>query len=370
MHLRCVTRLWSYSKAGNGHNGNGEAPSWPAPGEAQLVAAPAAAEPERYQSRRPRPIAQLAVRVGLWGAVLLGCLGGVVSLFRSPTDAPEPVVVPAEDGAEVPAPVARMAEVVAEEWLTATPDEEERLATLFLQPPSLQGVVTDELSVGRVNAIAGRQLQEGYWAVTVEVAVTETVPVVAEDAEDPAAAEDGPVANQADPAAGEQEQTVLWLLDVPIVGQVDGGLVALTTPAVLPERPAVSTGWEPSLTDPQPPAVDDATASTVEGFLDALLAGAGDPDRYLEPGLELAPAEPAPFTDVEVVTLAVDEMEEGEYRVLAEVAALTAGGARQRFSYELVVVERVDRLEVTQFSGAPSLVAGSPEPPESEEEGS
>ncbi len=40
--------------------------------------------------------------------------------------------------------------------------------------------------------------------------------------------------------------------------------------------------------------------------------------------------------------------------------ATTPGGSIQTLTYELLVVERVDRLEITQFSGAPTLVAGSP----------
>jgi hypothetical protein len=52
--------------------------------------------------------------------------------------------------------------------------------------------------------------------------------------------------------------------------------------------------------------------------------------------------------------------------VLAHIKATTPGGARQMFSYELVVVERVDRLEIVQFSGAPTMVAGTAAPPEPE----
>jgi hypothetical protein len=375
-----VTRLWTYSKAkggSNGANGNGQPPppSWPPDGGTEMVALPMGVEPERYASRPARSLAPMAIRIGLWAAVALGCVGGIVGLLRPSGGEPETVVAPSDDELGVPGPVVRMAEVVAEEWLTATEDDEERLASLFVEPPSLEGVATGELRVGRVAAIAGRPLQEGYWAVTVEVEVTESIPV-AEETEDPAAGE-----GDQDPAAGEdgaaaavpaaeEDRTTVWYLDVPIVGQVDGGLAALTTPAVLPGRPEVSTGWRPSLGDPQPPADGDPTASKVDGFLGALLTGAGDPERYVAPGVTARPADPAPFADIEVTALAVDQLAEGEYRVLAEVSALTIGGARQRFSYELVVVERVDRLEITQFSGAPTMVAGSADPSESEDQSS
>jgi hypothetical protein len=360
-----VTRLLTDSRANDGHDSNGQPPSsWPPDGKPELVAVPLAREPQRYVSRRARPLAPIAMRILLWGAVVLGCVGGAVSLLRPPVGEAEPAVLPSGDEVDVPAPVARMAELVAEDWLTATEDDAERLETLFLELPSLQGVATSELRVGRVAAISGRQLQEGYWAVTVEAEVTESVPVTDENAQDPGAGEDGSDA----PPAAEEERTTTWFLDVPIVGQVDGGLAALTTPAVLPGRPEVSTGWRPSLGDPEPPPADDPTATTVDGFLDALLAGAGDPARYVAPGVAATAADPPPFADIEVMTLAVDQLGEGEYRVLAGVSALTVGGARQQFSYELIVVERVDRLEITQFSGAPTRVAGSADPSKSDSE--
>jgi hypothetical protein len=190
------------------------------------------------------------------------------------------------------------------------------------------------------------------------------VPVVDDEATDPAAAEDGPVA--AAPTT-EEQRTVTWYLEVSIVGDVRSGFAALTTPAVLPGPPEVSTGWRASLDDPEEPSSDDVTARTVAGFLDALLAGAGDPERYMAPGVHAAAAEPAPFADVEVATLAIDQLPDDEHRVLAEVWATTPGGTRQAFSYELIVVERLDRLEITQFSGAPSRVAGSADPREPNE---
>jgi hypothetical protein len=246
--------------------------------------------------------------------------------------------------------------------LTATDEDAERLASLFLEPPSLEGVALGDVRVGEAVAIAGRRMQVGYWAVTVEVDVTEPVPVVTGPPDESSGPVEPPSGGGPAPAGGADQQTTTWYLEVPVVGQADGGLVALTAPAVLPAPPDVETGWRPSFGDANPPAADDPAARTAEGFLEALLAGAGDPDRYVAPGLTVTPADPPPFVDVEVVSLAVDELGEGEFRLLAEVSALTASGARQRFSYELVVVERVDRLEITQFAGAPTRVAGSAAP--------
>jgi len=248
---------------------------------------------------------------------------------------------------------------VVRKWLTASPDTEDEVLPLFVEPPTLEGLSAGDVSVGRVTTIAGRVLQENYWAVTVEAEVTETVPVV--DPDDPAAAEDA-----AEPET--ERHTSTWYLEVPIVGDPQTGLLALTRPSVLPGPPTPSTGWRASVNRPVTPGEDDATVETVEGFLDALLAGSGDPGRYVAPGVQVRAAAPPPFADTAVVDVAIDQMREGEYRVLAQIKATTPGGARQMFSYELVVVERVDRLEITQFAGAPTLVAGSaqPAPPEGE----
>jgi uncharacterized membrane protein YgcG len=346
-------------KPGRNGNGNGRAgeTGWPPPDEAELLDTPGSLLPERYESRPVRPFTAIAIRVVLWAAVAFGCVGGIVGILRPPPKAAAPQVSVPPGVVGVPAPVAGQAELVVREWLTATPDEEDELLGLFVERPVLDGLSAGDLSVGRVTTVAGRVLQEQYWAVTVVAEVTETVPVV--DPDDPGAGEDG---------GGErtERQTRDWYLEVPIVGDPEKGLLALTAPAVLPAAPTSSTGWEASVHDPVKPSDDDATLRTVQGFLEALLAGTGDPGRYVAPRVHVTPAAPPLFEDVEVVDLAIDKLHEGEYRVLARIDATTPGGARQQFSYELVVVERVDRLEITQFSGAPTMVAGSARPPDEE----
>jgi hypothetical protein len=151
-----------------------------------------------------------------------------------------------------------------------------------------------------------------------------------------------------------------------MVGNPETGLMALNTPAVLPTAPQATTGWKPSASAPSEPEAEDPTAETVEGFLNALLAGDGTPERYVAPRVVVTAANPPLFANIEVIDQAIDEMATGEYRVLARVMATTPGGSRQALTYELIVVERVDRLEITQFAGAPTLVAGTPEPPAEE----
>jgi hypothetical protein len=359
-----VSRPFSRSKplradiGPNGHNGNGRDDRSYPDGGAELVSGPSSVLPARYESRPARPFIAIGIRVLLWSAVALGCLGGIVGLLRPPAAAQAPTSAAPDPGA-VPASVAGTAELTVREWLTATADDEDELIGLFVEPPVLDGLAAGDLSVGRVTTIAGRVLQEDYWAVTVEAEVTETVPIV--DPDDPAATENG-----AEPETGRQ--TSIWYLEVPIVGDPETGLLALTRPSVLPGPPTPTTGWRASLNAPTEPGDDDPTVQTVEGFFDAMLAGSGDAGRYVAPGLEVTPADPPPFTDTEVVDVAVDKLGEGEYRVLAQVRVATPGGARQIYSYELFVVERVDRLEITHFAGAPTRIAGSARPEQDEDE--
>jgi len=311
---------------------------------------------DRYAVRPVRPVAQLAARVGLWTAVGFGCLGGVVGLVGPAPEEAAPVADQGLDEALVPAPVAGIAELVVAEWLTVTSTDVERLDGLFVERPSLVTTTRGDLAVEQVTTVAGRRQDEGYWSVTVAAEVVETpeteVPPEGEDAGVP------------DPTGDEPEPVQsTWFVQVGIVGDVSGGLAALTTPSVMPSLPEVSTDWKPSAGRAMSPSTGDPVATTVEGFLDALLANGGDPGRYIAPGRTVSAADPAPFTDLELVEITVDDLGNGESRVLARILGTTPGGTGLHFSYELILVERDGRWEVGRYSGAPTLLVAPAEEP-------
>jgi hypothetical protein len=159
-----------------------------------------------------------------------------------------------------------------------------------------------------------------------------------------------------------------WFVQVGIVGDVSGGLAALTTPSVMPTIPEVSTDWRPSGGRAVRPSEGDPVATTVAGFLDALLANGGDPARYIAPGRTVEAADPAPFTELELVEITVEQLADGESRVLANVLGTTPGGTGLHFSYELILVERDGRLEVSRFSGAPTVLVAPAEDASSSDE--
>jgi hypothetical protein len=308
-----------------------------------------------YAVRPVRPVAQLAARIGLWGAVGLGCLGGLFGLVRPSPAAEVPAAVQATDASVVPAPVTGVAERVVATWLTATDGDQEQLNELFVDGVSLDGADTSGLTVGDVTAVAGRRIQDGYWTVTVAAEVSEPVPTPVGGAE--AASDESAV------------RASTWYVEVGIVGEVDGGLAALTTPAVVPAPPADADGWQRSDKGAQTPDDDDPVVVTIQGFLTALLTGEGDPARYLAPGGSIVAADPPPFTEVLILQMAaVPSDDETEVRAWTQVRVTTPGGSRHVVAYEVVVARGADRWEVVELSGVPTVVEApsDPEPVPSE----
>jgi hypothetical protein len=287
--------------------------------------------------------------------VVLGAVGGVVGLVRPPVQQVEAVADGGLEQDSVPAPVAGVAEVVVETWLTADDDDDDEdraaLDALFLDPPSRDETHLAALSIEDVVTVAGEQRAAGYWAVTVAVDVVEEVAVEGESPEGEQAIE---------------QLRATWYLEVAIVGEVDGRLVALSTPAVVPAPAGAVADWQASIDPPREPGDDDALAETVEGFLAALLAEGGDPSRYLAPGGEIEAIDPAPFVAVDLVAMTAEDYEDGQTRVLADIVVTTRGGTRTRLTYELMLGEWADRWEITRFSGAPSVVV-APAPADDDE---
>lgn len=306
-----------------------------------------------YRVSPVRPWSQMAARIGLWSAVGIGVVGGMLGVLRPPVQQVEAVVEQADADTAVPAPVAGMAELVVQEWLTVDADgnrDEDVLDALFVEPIDGAGSSLGDLLVERVTTVSGQARHEGYWAVTVAADVVESVPVPA--------GEEGEV--EARPST--------WFVEVAIVGDAEGALAALTAPAVVPAPPEVTTGWRPSSENPRS-ADDGPLSTTVQGFLDALLAGDGDPSRYMAPGGEVSAVAPAPFELVELVELSADELSDGRTRVLAEVVATTPGGTTTGLTYEILLEEWADRWEISQFAGAPTLLVGEPPADDTDETG-
>lgn len=310
---------------------------------------------EQYLVRPVRPIAQLATRAALWGAVALGCLGGMVGLFRSPPKTATQDVIDAaleavnvDHGIGVPGPVAGVAERSVEAWLEADDDDHDELDALFLERPASENIDTDAITVLDVRPVAGERLStDGYWSVTVAVDLVEQLP------------------NQ-DPLP---ETT--WYVEIGIVGDVASGLKALTTPAIVPAPRGAADQWRTAADNPEAPQTDDRLAQKVEGFLSTLLTGNGDLSLYLLPEVTMRVADPAPFVGVELLGVSYYEItkgpDKGGVRVWAVVQGTTPGGSTPIAAYELLAFKPIDRWQFRSVWGAPEVVA-VPEDDEDEEE--
>jgi hypothetical protein len=330
--------------------------------------------PSPYDAKPDRPLAQQLVRAGLWVALVVGCVGGLVALVRPGGDDRPPVTTAPSGGDVVPAPVAGVAELTVERWLAASDAERRELDELFAEPVAgADGAAGRDgsggLPVTQVTTVAGERLEEGYWSVTVAAELVGLDPTTTSSSSDgdpgtatspPAEGNDGDPGTSASPPALEDDSddaatTTTWFVEIGIVARGDGYL-ALTTPAVLPAPPTGDPDWTVS-GDRAAPEPDDELADLVGRFLSALLAGSGDPAPYLAPGTEVTAADPPPFAEVEVAELAVEDLGAGQLWVSVHVLATTAdGGATLPATYDLVLVERADRWEVVELAGVPTLI--------------
>jgi hypothetical protein len=289
-------------------------------------------DPDDPQRTIPtRPNAQIAARVGLWFLVALGAFGGCVGLLRP--SSPAPTGTAADAAADVvPADTAGFAQLAVTTWVQASGEEDEdALDELFAVNPSTNGSDAGRRRVsGSTYVVGARLVDDGYWAVTVATPVQEMV-------------------------AERWESGGTWYLEVGIAETTEG-LIAVTEPALVsapaePEEPPRPAGGGLGV-----PSVDDEDmATTVEGFLNALVAGDGDVSRYLAPDIVITPVTPAPFAEISLQRWGLTQLSEGRVRARVEARAQSANGVPRTVSYELGLAERAGRWEVTSLSGAPAL---------------
>jgi hypothetical protein len=281
-----------------------------------------------------RPGAQLAARVGLWSLVVVGFLGGVVGLLRPSQAAPARVRDTGAQQAEAGRDVAGFAEFAVGEWLEVDDDTAGRVDALFLDKPRDPGPDITTRQVRRLSAVRTRRIDASYWAVTVAAEVVEQ------------SRETGAL-----PATP-------WYVEIGVVLGRDGTLAAAATPAIVAPPPTVPPGVAVEDSRRVVPGRDDPVAATVQGFLTALLTGTGDVSRYLAPGVVLAPANPAPFVEVQLEHVGITDIDEDvALRVRVGAIGTTPAGGRQATSYELTMAQRAGRWEIRAMSGAPTLTA-------------
>lgn len=292
----------------------------------------------RYRATEVNPWTLTAARVALWGAVALGAVCGVASLFVASGSEPPPPApaAPTFDFQMVPAPVAGVAEEIVADWLVATDSDDARVAHRFVERAELPKELPGR-TVRDVTAISGEHIEANYWSVTVAADISQAL-------------------------EGEEElREFTWYVEIGIVGDPAKSLAALRTPSVMPLPFGVERGWASTTEGWEAPREDDPLAQTLRGFLAAMLTGEGDPGRYLASGADVPPAaRPAPLHELVVDEMAVTELEDGRLQVQVRIMGTTVGDIEQPLAYEVSLRWNKDRYEVVAFWGA-ATPAGRPD---------
>ena len=294
---------------------------------------------KRQPKRRRDPALPGLYRVRAMRALLvlllvLGAAGGTKALVTSP---PPPGPTEAEIAAMTTVDVPRdigvggFGELYVSAWLTAGRTTQEVIAAYYPTGVDFNQVNSGAFWAARTATVDVIDQGDNYWAVTVAADV---------------------LSNQ----EGTFEAAGIRFYTFGVV-KTDDGFVATTLPAQVPAPPTLAL---PELVieflNAPTSAEIEPIAEALGGFFRALLAGAGDIDRYVTPNTHLAPITPAPFATVEVRSLGARPEVEDPNRLLVrvEIRASDAAGNAQVMQYTVTVAQRAARWEVVE------LVAASP----------
>ncbi|MET8102198.1 conjugal transfer protein [Streptomyces sp. NPDC005236] len=261
-------------------------------------------------------------------AVMIAIAAGPIALCLSVTSAPTTVAAATSQAAPtrtaaVEADPAGYAQVFVDAWLRSSAEDsssaQARLAQSMgpdVELPDREGGAHARLE--SVTVVRSAQRSEQAWLVTVAAQYA-----------------DGSLRNYA----------------VPVVADRDGGSFTVAG------SPCVVSGPVRADVPPSPYQLtvpDGDLVAAVGEFLSAYLAGAGEVDRYLAPGVALSPVAPVPYTRttvqqvqaIEAVAAAGKVAADGTVvHILARVEARDEDG-RWPLAYELTLAARSGRWEV------------------------
>ncbi|MFI1648091.1 conjugal transfer protein (plasmid) [Streptomyces xanthophaeus] len=295
------------------------------------------------------------VRVGVWALVASGPVLGMLAFLGS--SGPAQGVAKPVAAATPASPVgpAGFAELFVSAYLQAGQGTERDLAPYYSGSVAL-GVKPGTRTATQSTVIASREVQPGYWSVTVAADVT------AHDDKGKSkrlGVQYFRVGIQATgPAgAGGTEQ-----------GAAAAGYAATSLPAQVSAPTALKPGALAYETD-RGSSSADPSVETARGFLAAYLTGTTELDRYTSPGTRLQPISPAPYAAVKVTGVQDDSSGSGQQKVpadgtvlhqLVQVDATDQAGSPVSLSYALTLKSRAGRWEVASVDDAPAIRASSP----------
>ncbi|MFJ5850509.1 conjugal transfer protein [Streptomyces sp. NPDC092903] len=295
------------------------------------------------------------VRLGAWALVASGPVFGVLALLGSSGPAQgvtKPVVAAAPASQTGPA---GFAELFVAAYLQAGQGSERDLA------PYYSGSVVLSVKPGTRTAtqstvIASREVQPGYWSITVAADVT----------------------TQDDEGKAKRLGVQYFRVGIQATGPVGAGGTATSAAAAtgyaatsLPAQVAAPSALKPgalAYESDRGSSSTDPAVETARGFLMAYLAGTTELDRYTSPGASVQAISPAPYAAVKVTGVKDDATSSGQQRVpadgtvlhqLVQVDATDQAGSPASLSYALTLKSRAGRWEVSSVDDAPAVRASS-----------
>ncbi|PVC81994.1 conjugal transfer protein [Streptomyces sp. CS014] len=296
-----------------------------------------------------------AVRWTAWALLIAGPVVGVAAWMRAPAavGVPHGAAKPAVSVRDAAGP-AGFAELFVAAFVQAGKGSEASLQPYF---PGVRDVsLASEAGAHRASRLAAvrvKEVSDGYWSVTVATHVTAS----GEEQE-----KDRPAAQEERVGPGG----VLRYFQVPVKEVGGGALVAAALPAEVSAPPvgeAAQLAYGPMYEAPRSAAL----VQTLQAVFGAYLAGGGELDRYLSPGVVVSPVSPAPYAAVTVQRLAeagVTDPFEGQSgtprdgqrrRLLVQVEATAVSGAGWPLTYAVELRARDGRWEVAALGAAPVL---------------
>ncbi|WP_079149953.1 conjugal transfer protein [Streptomyces agglomeratus] len=293
-------------------------------------------------------------RAGVWVLVVSGPVLGTLAFLSSSApaqgaDKPVAAATPAS-----PVGPAGFAELFVAAYLQAGQGTERDLAPYYSGSVAL-AVKPGTRTATQSTVIASREVQPGYWSVTVAAEVT------------------------AHDDKGKSKRLGVQYFRVGIqatgpagAGGTEQGATAGYAATSLPAQVAAPTALKPgglAYETDRGSSSADPSVETARGFLAAYLTGTTELDRYTSPGTRLQPISPAPYAAVKVTGVQDDSSGSGQQKVpadgtvlhqLVQVDATDQAGSPVSLSYALTLRSRAGRWEVASVDDAPAIRASSP----------
>lgn len=326
-------------------------------GEADEPQEASAAEPDdsgwRTSTAHLSVITRL-VRVGVWTLVASGPVFGVLALLGSSETAEggaKPVEAPAPASQTGPA---GFAELFVAAYLRAGQGSEHDLAPYYSGSVALS-VKPGTRTASQSTVIASREVQPGYWSVTVAADVT----------------------TQDNKGKGERLGVQYFRVGIQAIGPSGAGgatsasdvagYAATSLPAQV-SAPSALTPGALAYESERGSSSTNPSVETARGFLTAYLVGTSELDRYTSPDAGLRAISPAPYAAVKVTGVRDDSASSGRQRVpadgtvlhqLVQIDATDRAGSPASLSYALTLTSRAGRWEVASVDDAPVIRANS-----------